>query len=169
MSLIGITSHRLFKTWPSSCRVCGSRCTPSSMHPYSSHICSISNSDIASCNIYTGFELENLKPHHASSIVTFILPFHHKTRAVGSHRINEFIVCQRRCSLGTILRPTDWGWKMVYGHLVPVLTDQPAAPDILLHVIHCGCTGNCSTTHCTCKVDFLIFHGPIHVFLHCKG
>ena len=51
------------------------------------------------------------------------------------------------------MRPTDWGWEMSGGHLLPVLTDwgremsgghllpvltdQQAAPDGLLRLIHC--------------------------------
>lgn len=55
----------------------------------------------------------------------------------------------------TTLSPTDWGWEMTGGHLMPVLTDRPAAPEYLLRVIHCGCNGDCSTMRCTCRKNNL--------------
>jgi len=46
------------------------------------------------------------------------------------------------------LRPEDWGLKQVEEHLYPMTTDQPAAPERLLHVIQCGCISDCSTLRC---------------------
>ena len=33
----------------------------------------------------------------------------------------------------------DWGWKVKDGHLLPILTDIPAAPRELLEIIQCSC------------------------------
>ena len=35
--------------------------------------------------------------------------------------------------------PTNWGWKMQDGTLVPVMTDQDTAPDSLTNVIRSKC------------------------------
>ena len=37
------------------------------------------------------------------------------------------------------------------GHLLPILTDQQAAPDGFPFEVHCGCNGDCSNTRCTCR------------------
>ena len=57
-------------------------------------------------------------------------------------------------------RLTDWGWEMSGGHLLSVLTDQQAAPDGLLRVVHCGCNGNCSNVRCTCRKTIWNVHLP---------
>ena len=47
--------------------------------------------------------------------------------------------------------PEQWGWKVVNGLMVPVLSDLPPAPQELLEVIRCSCKTGCHTVRCTCK------------------
>lgn len=77
-----------------------------------------------------------------------VLPPTSASAKYHSYRVYLQVQVWKGC---TTIRPTDWGWKMVQGHLLPVSTDVPAAADILLRVIHCGCTGDCSSARCTCK------------------
>ena len=47
--------------------------------------------------------------------------------------------------------PKDWGWHVLDGRLMPIMTDQPVAPSELLDVVRCSCKKDCSTNRCTCK------------------
>jgi len=53
------------------------------------------------------------------------------------------------------LNPTDWGWQVQSGTLVPITTDQKPAPDDLLKVIRCSCKTTshnaCGTNLCSCR------------------
>ncbi|KAG1684201.1 hypothetical protein GQR58_009491 [Nymphon striatum] len=49
------------------------------------------------------------------------------------------------------MEPTEWGWKVEGGKLVPVMTDKSPAPDILLQMIHCNCSGGCKILRCSCR------------------
>jgi len=40
--------------------------------------------------------------------------------------------------------PTEWGWTQESDELIPIMTDKNAAPDELLKIIHCNCSGGCS-------------------------
>lgn len=51
--------------------------------------------------------------------------------------------------------PEQWGWKVSDGRLVPILTDNPPAPQHLLEVIRCSCKTGCYTMRCTCKKNGL--------------
>ena len=51
----------------------------------------------------------------------------------------------------TQLDPLKWGWKLVDGKLVALLTDLPPAPKELLEIIRCKCKTGCKTGRCTCK------------------
>jgi len=51
----------------------------------------------------------------------------------------------------TSLLPEDWGWQLQGGQLLPVLTDLPPAPPVLLDVIRCKCKADCSTSRCSCR------------------
>ena len=42
------------------------------------------------------------------------------------------------------------GWMEKDGHLLPVMTDLPPAPEDLLRIIRCNCTTDCSTARCSC-------------------
>ena len=43
------------------------------------------------------------------------------------------------------MNPTEWGWKKGSDELIPIMTDNNAAPDELLKVIHCNCSGGCKS------------------------
>jgi hypothetical protein len=49
------------------------------------------------------------------------------------------------------LQPTDWGWELKDGKLLPIRTDLPAAHNALLEIIRCDCKSDCNTFRCTCK------------------
>ena len=70
--------------------------------------------------------------------------------AAKYHSFRAYLQIQQWKGSNTI-RPIDWGWQMSGVHLLPVLTDQQAAPGGLLRVVHCGCNGNCSNVRCTCR------------------
>ena len=48
------------------------------------------------------------------------------------------------------LNPTEWGWTLTDDILVPVVTDQPVAPDCLLKMVSSGCKAGCGRT-CSCR------------------
>lgn len=48
------------------------------------------------------------------------------------------------------MEATEWGWREGQKH-VPVMTDKNPAPDLLLQMIHCNCSGGCKTLRCTCR------------------
>ena len=53
---------------------------------------------------------------------------------------------------GTQLDPYIWGWLLHNGRLHPVYMDKEPAPSVLLKVVHCSCTTDCSkSTRCSCK------------------
>ena len=45
----------------------------------------------------------------------------------------------------------DWGWKAMNDRLIPKTTDRYPAPDYLLKVIACNCSGDCSSLNCGCR------------------
>ena len=47
--------------------------------------------------------------------------------------------------------PKDWGWHVLDGRFMPIMTDQPAAPPEILDVVRCSCKKDFSTKRCTCK------------------
>ena len=57
---------------------------------------------------------------------------------------------------GEAMDTTEWGWKLLNNSLVPVMMDTSPAPETLLKIIHCNCSGGCSTRRCTCKRHGLI-------------
>ena len=46
--------------------------------------------------------------------------------------------------------PREWGWKEEGGKYIPLLTDNPAAPDILINNIRCTCKTGCTSKQCWC-------------------
>ena len=55
---------------------------------------------------------------------------------------------------GNNLPPTDWGWKLVQGNLLPVISLKEPASSHLLQLISCNCKGNCSNK-CECAISGL--------------
>ena len=49
------------------------------------------------------------------------------------------------------LKPTEWGWKIVDGHMVAIQTDLLPDPTKLIQVFRCDCKTGCHTARCTCK------------------
>lgn len=47
--------------------------------------------------------------------------------------------------------PTEWGWKQETYQLIPIMTQNNAAPDELLKIIHCNCSGGCQSCRCSCR------------------
>ena len=56
---------------------------------------------------------------------------------------------------GNTLAPDEWGWAVSVNGLVPVKMTQPAAPEKLLKIIRCNCSGNCEKKSCTCRKNAL--------------
>ena len=57
--------------------------------------------------------------------------------------------------LGNDLEPTEWGFKIVEGILLPITMDGPPAPPEILKMIRCTCKGYCDTKRCRCKLNGL--------------
>lgn len=49
------------------------------------------------------------------------------------------------------MEPSEWGWIHQEDSLVPIMMDINPAPDFLLKMIHCNCSGVCNTLRCSCK------------------
>ena len=45
----------------------------------------------------------------------------------------------------------EWGWKLENDQLVPVMTQNNAAPDKFLKIIHCNCSEGCKSSRCSCR------------------
>ena len=48
------------------------------------------------------------------------------------------------------MNPEDWGWHVIGGRFMPIMTDQPAGPPELLDVVCCSCKKDFSMKRCTC-------------------
>lgn len=53
--------------------------------------------------------------------------------------------------LGNQLPPKMWGWERKKSNLVPVLTNEPPAPQKIVDLTFCKRTKDCSSARCTCK------------------
>lgn len=53
------------------------------------------------------------------------------------------------------LDPTDWGWHLSEGRMLPKKMDLLPAPEYLLKVIRCQCMGDCDTQRCSCRKNGL--------------
>ena len=47
--------------------------------------------------------------------------------------------------------PLIWGWKSEQNKLIPQMTNVSIAPDCLMKIIHCNCTGGCKNNKCSCR------------------
>jgi hypothetical protein len=47
--------------------------------------------------------------------------------------------------------PTNWGWFLKDGKLLPEMMDISPAPENLLQMVRCNCSGRCNTMRCSCK------------------
>ena len=49
------------------------------------------------------------------------------------------------------LKPEEWGWLNIENKLRPKTTNKNPAPGLLLKIIGCNCSSDCSTLHCGCR------------------
>ncbi|KAG5879715.1 hypothetical protein JTB14_000393 [Gonioctena quinquepunctata] len=68
--------------------------------------------------------------------------------------------------LGNELPPQECGWKHVGDTLVPITTEDPPAPEILLKIIFCRCTKDCGSGKSGCRKAML---NCSTACLHCQG
>jgi len=40
------------------------------------------------------------------------------------------------------MKPSEWEWKQENNQFIPIMTEKIAAPDELLKIIHCNCSGD---------------------------
>ena len=52
--------------------------------------------------------------------------------------------------------PENYGWNLVDGIFIPVMTHLPPAPDAITQLVKCGCGRTlCSSHQCKCKKNGL--------------
>ena len=51
---------------------------------------------------------------------------------------------------GNVLSAEDWGWSSTSSGLYPIKLSKSPAPDQLLNIMRCNCTGTCNSRACTC-------------------
>ncbi|XP_043279745.1 uncharacterized protein [Venturia canescens] len=68
--------------------------------------------------------------------------------------------------LSNELNPEDWGWRRTRTMMVPVMNPENSAPDNLLTLVSCSCTGDCKTARCTCRKSGL---PCTQLCKHCEG
>ena len=56
---------------------------------------------------------------------------------------------------GNDISPESWGWLVSSAGLVPITMTKPAAPERLLKILRCNCTGQCEKKTCTCRKNGL--------------
>ena len=49
------------------------------------------------------------------------------------------------------MNPSEWGWDVQRGKLVPLMLDRNPAPDELLKMIRCNCSVGCITMRRSCR------------------
>ena len=49
------------------------------------------------------------------------------------------------------MNPTEWGWKKENDQLIPIMTQNSAAPEELLKIIKCNCSRGCKSSRCGCR------------------
>ena len=47
--------------------------------------------------------------------------------------------------------PCDWGWQVIAGKLLPVMSDLKPAPQSLLKITRCSCKSDFKMIKCTCR------------------
>ena len=57
---------------------------------------------------------------------------------------------------GNTLAPDEWGWAVLVNGMVPVKMTQPAAPEQLLKIVKCNCSGNCAKKRYTYRKNALL-------------
>jgi len=80
------------------------------------------------------------------------LPPTNDAAACHSHRTYHQVQAWR----GNDISPKDWGWKKSPTGLVPIRMTRPAAPERLISIIRCNCSGKCNKKTCTCYKNALL-------------
>jgi hypothetical protein len=64
------------------------------------------------------------------------------------------------------LDPLKWGWQVLNGTFVPIMTDLPAAPEDVLNIVRCKCKTGCTSSLCSCRKNGL---SCVAACGHCHG
>lgn len=91
------------------------------------------NKAIGSSQLSTNFKLESLPPTSA---------------ALKQHSYRVYHAVQQ--AMSHTLPATNWGWMKKEDILMPVLTENPVAPETLLELVSCGCKVGCQK-NCGCR------------------
>jgi hypothetical protein len=73
------------------------------------------------------------------------------TSAMKHHALRCYLQVMQWMGMDETLDPREWGWDNSSNILDPVMMDTAPAPEALLKMIHCNCSGSCSTLRCTCS------------------
>ena len=73
------------------------------------------------------------------------------TSACKFHSLRTYYQVMEWMGCSEEMDPSEWGWRVEGDKLVPVMTDKSPAPDVLIQIIHCNCSGGCNTLRCTCR------------------
>ena len=76
--------------------------------------------------------------------------------AALQHSLRSYLQVQDWMQLRTMSLPVlEYGWKIEAGRHEPVTTSDPIAPENLIKLICCNCTGECDNMRCSCRKNGL--------------
>lgn len=110
--------------------------------------------------LFSGKPGDNLSAMRYSSLCkkvgsakTFVTPerLPPTSSATKYHALRSYLQVMLWMDKGGAMDTTEWGWESQSNSLVPVMMDTAPAPEALLKMIHCNCTGGCSTLRCSCR------------------
>ena len=76
--------------------------------------------------------------------------------ATGSHSQRVYFHIMVWVGMANEMNPTEWEWKQENDQLIPIMTQNNVAPDELLKIIHCNCSGDAAA-------DVMDSPAPLHV------
>ena len=77
--------------------------------------------------------------------------------AAYQHSLRTFLQVQDWLKLTTMsLPPLEFGFKLVAGRHEPITTTEPIAPENLIKLICCNCSGDCDTLRCSCRKNGIV-------------
>ena len=103
---------------------------------------------VARTSLSSSFQLSSIPPTSA---------------AARQHSYRVYLQIQEW--MGQSLTPTEWGWQDHDQTIVPVATDQPAAPRQLMNIVTCGCKTGCGNA-CGCRKAGMVCSEMCY---HCMG
>ena len=71
--------------------------------------------------------------------------------AARFHSLRVYLQVKQWQREGAGMSMEDWGWKVSNYQVFPVATDLPPAPELLLQLIRCNCSSDCSSMRCSCR------------------